>query len=859
MATVYLARDLRHQRQVAIKVLNPDLVHGQGAKRFLVEVGTTAQLTHPHIVPLYDSGEAGDLLWYVMPYVKGESLRQRLQRDRELPVDDALNIAREVADALAYAHALGVIHRDIKPENILLSDGHSRVADFGIARAVQKAAGDRLTASGTILGTAAYMSPEQASNDRLDQRSDIYSLGCVLYEMLVGEPPFTGPTPSAIIARKLTQPVPRLRLVREGVPERVEQTVTKALARSPADRYATAAEFAGALAADTTGEPRTNYVAPATRLPAADRPARNTLIAVTSVVLLIISAIAAHNFWAEPNVAADAPRKMLAVLPFENLGQPEDEYFANGMTEELTSRLASLHGLGVISRTSANQYKKTSKSLKQIGRELGVEYLLEGSVRWEKGARGAGLVRVTPQLIKVSDDSHVWASSYNADLADVFTVQAGIAEEVARALSVALGAGESKSLNERLTRNPDAYDAYLRGLDYERQADAAQGSPRLTKLAEEMFSRAVQLDSSFAVAYGKLAYEHVLTAIFIAPGDQNEVAAYEKAVRRALRLDPTLPEAHMARAVYLWYLGNDRGGALRELSQAHAARPNDVKILSNLGVLKVWLGKISEGFSNLTEAVRLDPRSADVLNSAATVELYYRRYAAVDRYGARLISLFPGAWDGYQFQVQAALYGNADTARARQTMDRAMQSLGRMTIDVATYFPLLGREYQRRFERLTLSEINALQLTDSVNYYESKATLFEREGRPQLVRAYSDSVRLLLARPIPQLGSVEFRLRASRAAANARLGRRDDVRQDLARMAQLTRAVENPSSTEAAYYACAVARTHAMVGDTESALSELERCLTLPSGYSGPYFRLVPEFDVLRSDPRFQRIVTGQS
>src|SRR5687768_14116743 len=260
MATVYLAHDLRHDRSVALKVLRPELAHVVGADRFLREIRLCARLQHPHILSVHDSGEAGGQLWFTMPYVEGETLRSRLAREKQLPIGDALRITTEVADALTYAHQHGVIHRDIKPENILLSGNHALVADFGIARALRGGAAgqrgsedERLTETGMSLGTPQYMSPEQSVGEReLDARTDVYSLGCVLYEMLAGEPPFTGPNPQSVLAKRLSEPVPHVRSTRE-VPPAIDHAVTRALARSPADRFATAAEFADALRA-TSGE-----------------------------------------------------------------------------------------------------------------------------------------------------------------------------------------------------------------------------------------------------------------------------------------------------------------------------------------------------------------------------------------------------------------------------------------------------------------------------------------------------------------------------------------------------------------------------------------------------------------------------
>jgi serine/threonine-protein kinase len=250
MAAVYLVEDLKNRRQVALKVLLPELAQTLGAQRFLREIEVAARLTHPNILPLHDSGEAEGLLYYAMPYVEGESLRDRMNREKQLPIDEALQITREVADALATAHSRGVIHRDIKPENILLEEGHAVVSDFGIARAIGEAGGEKLTQTGLAIGTPAYMSPEQTGGDHdIDGRSDIYSLGCVTYEMLVGEPPVTGPTPQAILARKLSEPTPGIQTVRETVPDAVEEAVLRALAKVPADRFATMREFADALVA----------------------------------------------------------------------------------------------------------------------------------------------------------------------------------------------------------------------------------------------------------------------------------------------------------------------------------------------------------------------------------------------------------------------------------------------------------------------------------------------------------------------------------------------------------------------------------------------------------------------------------
>jgi serine/threonine protein kinase len=352
MARVFLAHDLKYERAVAVKVLRPELAAEVGAARFLQEIQIAARLHHPHVLPLYDSDQADGLVYYVMPYIEGETLRHRLARERQLPVGDALQIAREVADALSYAHGAKVVHRDIKPANILLDSGHALVADFGIARAI----GAAQTSAGHVIGTPAYMSPEQIDGDpNLDARSDIYSLGCVLFEMLTGEPPFRGSSLTAIIANRLSTPAPSVRTFRELVPEAVDAAVRRAMANLPADRFMTAAQFAEALGTSAT-------------------------------VAIAVGA-------AQAMVGAVTEAKSVAVLPFENMStDPENEYFSDGITDDIIAQLSKISALKVISRTSTMQYKKTTKKIATIAEELGVAAILErppgGAASADRGAPG---------------------------------------------------------------------------------------------------------------------------------------------------------------------------------------------------------------------------------------------------------------------------------------------------------------------------------------------------------------------------------------------------------------------------------------------------------------------------------------
>ncbi len=454
-ATVYLAQDLRHGRRVALKVLHSALGAALGVERFQREIRTQARLHHPHILPLFDSGSAAGRLYYVMPYVETGSLRDRLRGPGRLSVGAAVQVGREVASALSYAHALGVIHRDLKPENILISStGFALLTDFGIAYAVDSATNQRLTESGVTLGTPAYMSPEQSAGDEIvDARSDLYSLATVLYEAITGRPPFEGANARALMVRRLTELATPIREVRPDVPASVERALDRALARQPDDRFESVDAFATVLATADEPPPTPAPSAPPTRRSWLPRGISARWAGAVAALVLAAAAVAAGLTLRRGAAGGVSGPRVVAVLPFKNLGPPGDQYFADGLTEEITSRLAGLSGLRVISRTSADQYRSSTQSVRAIGAELGADYVLEGSVRWARDRGGVGRLRVTPQLIRVRDDSHLWAATYEAALGEVFRLQSEIAERVTVALDVALRAPERAALAATGTQN----------------------------------------------------------------------------------------------------------------------------------------------------------------------------------------------------------------------------------------------------------------------------------------------------------------------------------------------------------------------------------------------------------------------
>jgi len=644
MAIVYLAHDLRHDRPVALKVMHPDLAQSLGADRFLREIRTAARLQHPHILSVIDSGQGDGFVWYVLPYVSGESLRARLRREPQLSVGETLRLGTQVAAALDYAHRHGVIHRDIKPENILLHEGEAMVADFGIALAAKEAGVERLTETGVLLGTPDYMSPEQASGDREpDARSDVYSLGAIVYEMLAGEPPHTGPTVRSVIAKLLTEPPTPLHTVRADVPREVESAVTKALAKVPADRFAGAAEFAAALNRPAAG--------PGT-------PSRRRVTTVAGIAALAAIALASLGVW-QPwrRAAGPAPIRAdvasVAVLPFQNLtGNPGDAYLSDGMTEEVIGQLAQIRGLKVISRTSTEALKGARLTLRQIADTLGVRHILEGSVR-HAGDR----IRVAVDLIDATTDAHVWASRYDRDLTDVFRVQEEIARHVADSLVSTVGVRPAMGHVAR-PENPAAYEAYLSGrsLMYRRTREGLLG-------AIEQFERAIAQDSTYAPAYAGLASVYFLWVIYNYTGkDFYEI--YGRAVAltdRAVALDPELADGYAARGFSQLFAWSPADRIEPDFKRALDLRPSSANVHQWYAQLLSRERHHPQALAEMERAISLDPLAPGVRTGFSVVALAARRYDVAERESARAAAIEPSlVWALAQQGMGALMSGHPD-------------------------------------------------------------------------------------------------------------------------------------------------------------------------------------------------------
>jgi serine/threonine-protein kinase len=847
MATVYLAHDVRHDRHVALKLLKPDLGDALGAERFLTEIKLCARLQHPHILTVLDSGETAGRLWFTMPYVEGESLRDRLNREKQLPLEDALQVSREAALALDYAHRHGVVHRDVKPENILLSDGHALVADFGIGRALAPGQ-QRLTMTGLAVGTPAYMSPEQAAGDpETGPRSDIYSLATVLYEMLTGETPFSAPTPQATIARLFTETARPVRKIRESVPEHVELALERALSRTAADRFATAAEFAHALAPS----PATQAISGShtARSPRAFRRPSPALATLGLGFLLGLGVLFAWRR-GESSDRSDGA-KPIAVLPFENVGDAADEYFADGIADEVRGKLSALPGLRVTASRSAREYKKTTKSLDQIGRELGVEYLLVGKVRWAKAADGTSRVLVSPELVHLAGGTATtrWEQPFDASLTDVFKVQADIATQVASALDVALADKARRAVAAAPTASLSAYDAFLKG-EAASQEMSVSDAPSLRR-AIPFYEQAVAFDSTFVRAWGRLARAKSMLYTNSQPTPERANAARD-AAERAERLAPGQPEGAAARAAYYTYVAIDNAQALAALEQALKLAPNDVELLTIAAVVEQSSGKPQEALGHYARARALDPRSASTGRRMGTHLTFLRRYAEARALLDSVLALAPTNLFAIESRAMVELaLGNLAGARAvvraaSPAVDRAelIASFG----VVQDLYWVLDDEQQRQLLELPPRMFDDNRAAWALVLMQT----YHLRGDRVRARVYADSAQLALAEQL-KAAPGDGQLHVMRGLALAYAGVKAEAIAEGERGTALW--PMSRDSYMAPYLQHQLARIYALVGEPDKAIDLLESLLRVPYYLSPGWLRIDPEFTMLEGNPRFERLI----
>ena len=870
MSRVFTATETALGRPVVVKVLPPELAAGVSTDRFKREISVAARLQHPHIVPLLSAGQIEGLPYFTMPFVEGESLRVRLARRGELPVSESVRILREIASALAYAHEHGVVHRDIKPDNVLFAGDVAMVADFGVAKALSASTNGghgAVTSLGVALGTPAYMAPEQATADpTTDHRADIYAFGVLAYEMLTGQPPFTGRNPSQLLAAHVTETPEPITRRRPNLPPALGALVMRCLEKRPADRPQSVGEIVHALDDITTpsgGTTPTSAMLPGTSgatepfavgvaLPVRrDVRANILVIGIAALVLAVAGAAVWRRGATDSTTGSDTRGNRIAVLPFENLGDSSDAYFADGITDAVRGKLTGLSTITVIARASSGQYRGTSKSPGEIARELGVRYLLTGTVRWAKGSGGTSHVQVSPELVEVAGDgaaSSLWQQPFDAEMADVFRVQGEIAGKVAEAMRVAVGGADQARLVEVPTRNPAAYDAYLRG---EATYWSGGSSPTTLRRSVAEYELAVRLDSGFAVAWAGLARSR---SRLYANGVPTLELAREarEAADRALQLAPNAAFAHGARGLYFLYVEHDPKAALPEIETARAATPNDPDILTRLATVYNQLGRFEDAVPTARTAQQLDPRSPGPVHPLRSALTNLRRYPEAREVSDRGLALAPNESSILGRTIVSLGEGDLPGARRVLADAGARVNTDQLVAFIGTYQDLgwvLDDAAQRRL--LTLGP--ALFDNDRANWAIVRAQVHGWRGDSAMARAWGDTAAREFATQIRGAPN-DAQRHTLRGLALAYAGHRAEALAEGARGVALMPEQDYVNLT---YLRHQMARIHLLLGEPEKAVDLLEPLLARPYVLSPGWLRIDPTFAPLRGNPRFEKLAAG--
>jgi eukaryotic-like serine/threonine-protein kinase len=855
MGEVYSARDKKLDRDVAIKVLPQSVASDPDAlARFEREAKAVAALSHPNILAIHDLGNQDGVAYAVMELLEGETLRGKLDTG-PIPQRQALDYALQIAKGLSAAHEKGVVHRDLKPENLfVMTDGHVKILDFGLVKRIEATTTEEVTSGpahtvrGTVMGTAGYMSPEQARGLPVDHRSDLFSFGAILYELLSGKKAFKKDTPSDTMAAILRDEPPELSESGSGITQALDNVVRHCLEKSPQDRFQSAKDIVFALSVASTSSSTSGPQAPTFRA----GKNRVLIAAAAGAALLSIAGLLLLRPTRRGSGEAGGMRR-LAVLPFENLGAPDDDYFADGIADEIRGKLTSLQGIQVIARGSSTPYKKTTKTPKQIAEELNVSYLLTATVRWEKSG-AASRVHVSPELVDVTHPdapTSKWQQPFDAALTNVFQVQSDIATRVAQALGVALGAGEEKRLSAKPTQNLDAYDAFLRG--EEASNGLASADPPSLRRAIALYEQAAALDPRFAQAWAQLSRAHSFHYANSVPTPAERERA-RAAAERALALAPGLPAAYLALGDYHEATRGDWLRAAEQYALGRQKAPRDADLLAGTALVQQRIGQWEEGLASLRLAQTVDPRSALTARRLARTLLLLRHYTESRETADRGLVLAPRSLGILETKVILSL-AQGDLAGARSVLKAASRELDpkALVAYLATYNNLtwvLDEEQQTLLLRLPPATFG----DDRLSWGISLAQTASQRGDAEKARQYADAAR----------AAAEAQLRdnpddATRhvllGLALAFLGRKAEAVREGERGVALVPVAKD--AYDGPYYQHQLARIFIRVGEPEKALDQLEPLLKIPYILSPGWLNIDPDFDPLRKNPRFQKLVAG--
>jgi len=857
MGEVYRARDKKLDRDVAIKVL-PESVAGDPdtLARFEREAKAVAALSHPNILSIFDFGTHDGISYAVMELLEGETLREKLVAG-PIREKQAVDYALQTARGLSAAHERGVVHRDLKPENLFITkDGHVKILDFGLAKKVEAVApgeetsaptGSGHTQPGTVMGTLDYMSPEQVRGLPVDHRSDIFSFGAILYELLTGRKAFRKGTASDTMAAIMRDEPPELSESGRNVSLALDSIVRHCLEKDRDHRFQSARDIAFALSGASS--PTVTSAVPL----AAPRGGKSRLlIAGAALVVLVIAGIfvlrRTHRGAGEAGAL-----KRVAVLPFENLGSPEDDYFADGIADEIRGKLTTLRGVEVIARGSSTPYKKTTKTPELIAEELDVTYLLTATVRWVKSG-GTSRVHVSPELVHVSGSGAAtskWQQPFDAALTDVFVVQSDIATRVAQALGVALGAGEEKRLTEKPTQNLAAYDAFLRG--EEASGNLGVRDPAALRRALEFYEQAVALDPGFAQAWAHLARASAALYGYGTPAPALAERA-RKAADRAVALAPNRPEGYLAFGDYERLIVDDPDRALERYREAQRRAPGNTDAISSVAVAEIRLGRWEAGVDRLRDAERLDPRSLLSKRRLALAPILMRRYSEIRDALDRGLAIAPANLTLIEYDAMAHV-AQGDLAGARAVLRAAPAEVDRTALvaQMARTWHLVWVLPEEQLELLLRLTPNAFDNDKAVwGLSLMQAYALAKDGAG--TRVHAEEARKALEEQLRETpGHAERRVALGLALAY--LGRREEAVREGERAVALV-----PIAKDAyvgPYYQHQLARIYMLVGEPEKALDQLEPLLKIPYVLSPGWLEIDPNFDPLRKNPRFQKLVSG--
>ncbi|MGB5162320.1 MAG: protein kinase [Thermoanaerobaculia bacterium] len=868
MGEVYLAEDTTLKRKVALKVLPPELATSQERlERFQREAESLASLNHPNIVTIHTVEEDGGVRFLTMEWVDGQTLAELVGKGG-IPLERIFEIATPLADALAVAHSKGVVHRDLKPGNVMVTDdGRVKVLDFGLAKLLEEEpdlvatemATEALTRDGIAMGTIPYMSPEQVQGKAVDHRSDIFSLGIVLYEMSTGKLPFEGETSADLISSILRDNPDSVTDLRLELPRHFGRIIRHCLEKDPQRRYQSALdvrnEIEGLQKEVASGEVPVSSMSAATPVagPGGSRKwlTLAALVAATAVVGGLVWWMGGDKEPKAPRVAAapeEVGRQMMVVLPFENLGAAEDEYFAAGMTEEITTRLAAVSGLGVISRNSAMRYAGTNKTIQQIGQELGVQYVLEGTVRWARTDDGSR-VRISPQLISVADDTNLWADTYDRVIDDVFEVQSDIAGEVINQLGVTLLEPEQASVEARPTENMEAYQAYLRGLDQTGHLTYSEAD-RMTEI--EMFERAVELDPEFAEAWAELSMAHSGLMNLGMDKSPERLALAKEAVDRALELDPDLPVAHLALAYYYYWGLRDYTPALEALAIAERSMPDDQNVLIANFAIRRRQGRLDESLDYVQRAFELSPLEDDLPREIGVIHMMNRDAEKALASFDESIALAPDQQAAYMFKMLSH-WSRGDVASARQDFDRMPQTPGVFLTYYQVGQDAMERNWNQALVHLDESPADLIEAPDVWTPLDLlRGELYLQLGDEEKSRRAYESALGMVKRQMA-VNPQDARLHSSLGLIYAGMGRKEEAIREGREAVRLyppeKDALHGPTHVED------LARIYTMVGEYDQALEQIDRFLSLPNWTTAEWIDIDPRYDALRQHPRYEEVL----